>query len=170
MDAYIGQDGRSVANFALDISKHNNISLTNLQLQKVLYFTHAWYLVEFKEPLIKHQFEAWEFGPVMPYVYRAFKEFGDKPITKRATRINAEAAKHEIAKLSLPYEKISWIQSLAEKYIKISASQLVELSHVKEGPWHKVWHNQGNLSPGMKIEHNQIYDYYANLSRSLNMH
>ena len=52
----------------LCIEKGNPVS--NLQLQKIMYFTHLYYLRNYKSKLITDlPFEAWKFGPVIEQVY-----------------------------------------------------------------------------------------------------
>lgn len=53
-------DGRAIANFVLDYCDQKGRSVTHLALQKLVYFCHVWSLVHFKQPLVKHKFEAWE--------------------------------------------------------------------------------------------------------------
>jgi len=81
-------DGRAVANFVLDKCAERGAKISNLSLQKIVYFCHVWSLIELKSPLVGQQFEAWEYGPVLPYLYREFKSFDRSPIAGRATRIN----------------------------------------------------------------------------------
>jgi uncharacterized phage-associated protein len=59
----------------------NDADMTNMKLQKLLYYAQGQYLAEHEEPLFDEDIEAWSHGPVVPSVYRAFKEieakFGD---------------------------------------------------------------------------------------------
>ena len=41
-------------------------AITQLKLQKLVYYADAWFLANFDEPLIKEDFEAWAHGPVVP--------------------------------------------------------------------------------------------------------
>ena len=50
--------------------------MTNLRLQKLLYFAQGWHLARFGRPLFDASIEAWPYGPVVPEVYRAYKEYG----------------------------------------------------------------------------------------------
>lgn len=54
--------------------------LTNLKLQKLLYYTQAWYLALNHQPLFAEDFEAWIHGPVLPTQYKRFAEFKWQPI------------------------------------------------------------------------------------------
>ena len=58
-------DGRAVANFVLDFCDQHQRGITNLSLQKIVYFCHVWSLIEFDRPLVKQRFEAWQYGPVL---------------------------------------------------------------------------------------------------------
>src|SRR5258708_30504086 len=79
-------DSRAIANLILDEGHRSECPITNLALQKLLYFAHALFLIERKRPLVSGYFEAWEYGPVHPTVYQAFKLARDKPIAFRATQ------------------------------------------------------------------------------------
>src|SRR6266478_1478173 len=81
-------DSRAIANLILDEGHRSECPITNLALQKLLYFAHGLFLIERKRPLVSGYFEAWKLGPVHPAAYQAFKSAGDKPITFRASRLN----------------------------------------------------------------------------------
>lgn len=53
-------DGRAIANFVLDYCEKHARPVTNLSLQKIIYFCHVWSLVKLQKPLVKQQFEAWQ--------------------------------------------------------------------------------------------------------------
>src|SRR3954465_5914060 len=78
-------DARSVANLMLNEADRVGISITNLALQKLLYFAHGIFLIENKRPLVSGYFEAWQYGPVHPAVYKAFQSAGSNPIPFRAS-------------------------------------------------------------------------------------
>ena len=81
-------DGRAVANFILDYCDQRGRPVSHTALQKLVYFCHAWSLVKLHQPLVKQKFEAWDFGPVLPYLYREFKNYDRAPVKTRATRID----------------------------------------------------------------------------------
>ena len=81
-------DARSVANLLLDEADRLGIEITNLSLQKLLYFAHGFCLVEDRKPLVNGHFEAWRHGPVHPLAYHAFKDVGRMPISFRADRVD----------------------------------------------------------------------------------
>lgn len=55
-------------------------TVTNLELNKLLYFAQMIALGEKRESLVNGHFEAWDFGPVLPDVYHNAKIFGNKPV------------------------------------------------------------------------------------------
>jgi uncharacterized phage-associated protein len=96
-------DPRAIANLMLDEGDRHRRDITHIALQKLLYFAHGLFLIERKRPLVSGYFEAWEFGPVHPAIYQAFKGARDKPITFRATRKNIVAGElTPIATLDAP--------------------------------------------------------------------
>lgn len=64
-----------------------NGTVTNLQLQKVLFFTMGIALrsgneedILYFKKIYNDDFEKWRYGPVVPSLYFKYNQFGDKPI------------------------------------------------------------------------------------------
>jgi uncharacterized phage-associated protein len=57
-------DPRAVANLLLDLADRDDLAITNLVLQKLLYFAHGHFLIRTRCPLVQGGFEAWTYGPV----------------------------------------------------------------------------------------------------------
>ncbi|SEO04247.1 Uncharacterized phage-associated protein [Paracoccus alcaliphilus] len=161
----IGYDGRSIANFVLDFCERNGRTVTNLSLQKIVYFCHVWSLIELGKPLIRHKFEAWEYGPVLPYLYREFKGFDRSPIMGRAKQIDPMTGQHRIVECSFDHETDVMLSKIVAFYSRLRASDLVELSHAEGGPWHAVWNHGGKVNPGMKLDDVAIRDFYSRAVR-----
>lgn len=51
-------------------------SLTNLEMQKILYIAQMYHLGQTGRPLFDDYFSAWAYGPVLPKVYHKLKMFG----------------------------------------------------------------------------------------------
>lgn len=82
---------------ALDIAKYivgkctvEKCPITNLQLQKILYFLQKKHLIEYGNRLFRDDIQAWQFGPVVPEVYYQFCGFGSGAITMEYTVNNIE--------------------------------------------------------------------------------
>nr|DAK33499.1 MAG TPA: hypothetical protein [Caudoviricetes sp.] len=54
--------------------------ISNLKLQKVLYFIQKGFLYIRKNPCFKDRIEAWRYGPVVPSVYNIFSASGSSGI------------------------------------------------------------------------------------------
>ena len=156
-------DGRAVANFVLDFCDHKGRPVTNLSLQKVVYFCNVWSMIQRGLPLVKHQFEAWPYGPVLQYLYREFKQFKDQPISGRATRINPLVGNKEVVPYSFDQETEELLNHVVDFYSQLRASDLVALTHVQGGPWDEAWNHHGPVNPGMKIDNGRIARYYSNV-------
>lgn len=50
--------------------------ISNLKLQKLVYYAQGFHLAIYDEPLFKEPIEAWTHGPVVPDLYHAYKEYG----------------------------------------------------------------------------------------------
>jgi len=71
-----------IANYVVTKCTKDECPISNLQLQKILYYIQRYYLVHRDIPAFSDEIEAWQFGPVVPDVYRHFCGFG-------AMKINA---------------------------------------------------------------------------------
>lgn len=72
---------------AIDVARHivnyvnqNGGVISNLKLQKILYFIQGTYLSTAGKLCFPDLIHAWEFGPVIPEVYYEFKRFGSNSI------------------------------------------------------------------------------------------
>lgn len=136
-------------------------------LQKLIYFCHAWHLVKTEQPLIKQNFEAWEHGPVLQFLYREFKECGSSPIKKRATKMDKYTGLRELASDEIGEETQEIIESVLAFYGRLSAAKLREISHAEGGPWDEVWNHSNVINPGMKIDNRNILRYYSRLPQNV---
>src|SRR5688572_21249914 len=133
-------DGRKIANLLLSEFDSTRFEVTNLKLNKVLFYVHAFHLVRRGRPLIKNHFEAWEHGPVIRVVYHEFKVFGGSPITKLARYLNYETGEEEIIGFGdVEPSARDFIRGVATHYMQFTGSQLRELTHKPGGPWHQVY-------------------------------
>lgn len=71
-----------VAHYVIDKCSRNGSPVSNLHLQKILYFLQKFWLKELKCPLFDDEIEAWPFGPVVPNVYYNYCSYGALKITE----------------------------------------------------------------------------------------
>lgn len=84
MEGIIKQSPISVANFIIEIANKNDLPVTNLQLQKILFFVQGFTLAKYKSDLIDGKFSKWQYGPVQQDVYHAFRDNGSSFIESTA--------------------------------------------------------------------------------------
>lgn len=70
----------SVLRAARTLGQVSGWTLSNLPMQKTLYIAQMIHLAEQGRPLFPEPFEAWDYGPVVPELYRTLKKFGRGPI------------------------------------------------------------------------------------------
>lgn len=158
-------DVRSIANFVLDIAADEDREVSNLVINKVVFFLHANYLVQFERPLVSAKVEAWNFGPVFRELYKEFKEFGDLPIQKRARRLNPETGERETCGYTLGQEERQFLEAVVRKHIRLTPGALVALSHERGGPWDQVWNYDTATNASMSISNEIIRAWYENAAR-----
>ena len=136
-----------VALFYIDLfNKDNKYIITNLKLNKLLYFAQGWYLSKYNEPLFGEQIEAWNLGPVVPSVYQAYKPLGKKHIM-----IDRDEDSFDESKVSA--EQLELLIDVYNYYSKYSANELVDMTHVKDSPWDKVYvKNENKVIPNELIK------------------
>ena len=115
-----------VAKYIIKHCKEKELTVSNLKLQKLLYFVQAEFLVTKNEPCFEEDIEAWDFGPVVPVVYREYKIFGSANIPCIADD-NAELD-------TISSEDKEIIDGIVDMVAPYSASQLVSITH-QQDPW-----------------------------------
>ena len=139
----------NVARYILYIAYTCGDCITNLKLQKLLYYAQAWYLVNYKEPLFCNDIKAWQYGPVVSEVYDEYKKFANKPIEDKLA--NGK-------KIKLTCEQKEYLKEFCESFFKYSATELIAMIH-SETPWIKAYNNR----PGSVISLDEMEKYYSSL-------
>ncbi len=107
-------------------------TLTNLQLQKMMYLAQMFHLGQKGDRLFNGGFEAWDFGPVLPSVYHQVKMYG---------RDRIEGGFFGVGAVNDP-ERAKMLDDACDQLSKMSAPRLVDITHWSEGAWAK------NYTPG----------------------
>ncbi|MGT2503255.1 Panacea domain-containing protein [Bradyrhizobium guangxiense] len=153
-------DVRSVANYVLETAQRLDITVTNISVNKIVYFLHAWFLAKTGQPLVTAKIEAWDYGPVFRELYMQFKPFGAGRITVLATRRNPSTAKEEVCPVGIKREDEEFLLPLLLRYLQMTPASLVRLSHESGGPWDQVYNHSGESNPGMRISDEAIQQYF----------
>ena len=109
-----------IANYFLFKSQEDDQELlSNLKLQKLVYYSQGLHLVLFNEPLFEEEIYAWTYGPVVPDLYHAYKGYGASGIP----------ADEEFSPSSIESETIELLDEIYEAFGQFSALHLMRLSH-----------------------------------------
>ncbi len=125
--------------FLLRANEDEDTSISNLKLQKLIYYAQAFHLAIFEEPLFDEEFEAWTHGPVCPEVYHLYKEFGSDPI------------KFEVNLKIFSQEQLDILDEVNEIFGQFSAWKLRNISHEDE-PWKEREATAGVIEKTRMIE------------------
>lgn len=137
-----------LAKYIIDQHVRKNAVITNLKLQKLLYYAQGWYLAFNGEPLFKDRIEAWVHGPVVPCVFREYREFRWSPLTAASGYVPS----NEIA---------SHIGKVLGAYGKFDASQLELMTH-NEAPWREARQGlAGDASSNREITIEAMREFFA---------
>lgn len=69
-----------IAKYIVSFFQEVGDPITNLKLQKLLYYVQGWHLALFGKPAFSDEVQAWVHGPVCLEVYRAYKHNKWSPI------------------------------------------------------------------------------------------
>ena len=101
--------------------------MTNMKVQKLLYYAQSLHLALYNEPLFAEEIQAWRYGPVCPPAYKFYSEFEAKqlPIPDKESL------------LQLPREKKELLEEIWEYFGGYHAYKLSDMTHL-EFPWKKA--------------------------------
>ncbi|MFQ6793242.1 MAG: Panacea domain-containing protein [Thomasclavelia sp.] len=129
-----------VARYLINKCNDLDISISNLKLQKLLYFSQGFSLALTDQPLFEEEIEPWDFGPVVPVVYREYKMFGANDIPKIETYFNKDFDSDDfLREISFDKNIFSNVQkaimdTIVEQFGRYSANSLVTITH-RQSPW-----------------------------------
>ena len=98
--------------------------ISNLKLQKLMYYAQGFCLALYDRPLFSERIEAWQHGPVVPELYRAYKECGAGPIP----------APDNLDFSIYSQDERDLLTEVYEVYGQFSAWKLRNMTH-EEAPW-----------------------------------
>lgn len=112
-------------------SQEEDNDLSNLKLQKLLYYAQGFSLALRGEPCFPEPVVAWLHGPVVVSVYEAYKACGKNPIP----------APDDYDPASFPSELRELLDEVYDTYGQFSAWRLREMTH-EETPWKSALPNR----------------------------
>lgn len=150
-----------VSDYCIAYFNEKAIPLSHLKLQKILYYSQAWYMVNFKDEMLFSEVpQAWVNGPVYPSVYDRFKAHG--VYTNLPEKLNFNSTREDIYnERNLPEQEVKFLEAMLNHYSVMSEEKLVLLTH-SDSPWNIA---RGDLKPWERsineIDLEGIKDYYT---------
>lgn len=135
-----------VAEFFLHLEGDGG-EISNLKLQKLVYYAQGFSLALLGEPLFDEPIEAWMHGPVVASLYRKFRDYGSNPIPPSDS--------FNPAVLSRAQRRL--IEEVYDVYGQYSAWKLRQLTH-EEDPW-KDNYEEGEYS--REIPRSEMEQYFS---------
>lgn len=106
--------------------------MSNMKLQKMLYYQQGFHLAYFNAPLFEDEIEAWMYGPVVPTIYEKYKVNGSNGIVPDKIEI------------SLNNKEEALFNEVYRTYSIFSAAGLMNMTHT-ENPWKTTPTGIGNI-------------------------
>jgi uncharacterized phage-associated protein len=128
--------------FLAHVDEGSGDCISNLKLQKLVYYAQGLHLAMRKAPLFSEPIEAWEHGPVAPGLYYAFRHRGNQGIAP-PEEFSAEDYLPEVREI---------LDTVLSVYGQFSAWRLRHLTHF-EPPWRETDRNAN-------IDHSKLRDFF----------
>lgn len=101
--------------------------LTNMKINKLLYYAQGHSYERFGRALFNDNIEAWQNGPVVNGVYQNLKKY-ESHIVSGFIGSDFDASK-------IDDDEAELLLDVAREYGKYSANELKNMTHIPEGPW-----------------------------------
>ena len=137
-----------VARYVINQARKLGHPISNMQLQKVMYYLQGAYGAKYDRPLFYEDIEAWQWGPVIPEVYYAFRAYAASDIPSQ----------DEVG-LALEGNELYFINGIIDKLCKYPANRLVSETH-SEMPWKLTTNDGKNVGKGVVIRYNNLFPYF----------
>ncbi len=153
-----------VCRYIVNYSNEKDYGISNLKLQKILYFVQAFFLFNSKnqQPCFHERIEAWDFGPVVREAYNEYKQFGscNIPPIKSYTINTLGSWNQQIVNYTddvISTEDKTIINQVLDAFKEHTANDLVEITH-NQDPWLKAYRPYMNN----EITNDSIREFFGN--------
>lgn len=120
----------SLSNHIVSRFEEEGQPITNLKLQKILYYVQGYFFKIFGKEAFSEEIYCWQYGPVVPIAYYEYNAFGSKPLSSNFGY-----------SIVLTAEESKLIDLIIAKCQRISSSVLVDKTH-REMPWRNALSGQ----------------------------
>ena len=117
-----------IADYVIDFTIKQEKPITNLKLQKILYFIQGFSYAKMNKPFIDAEFEVWPYGPTIRSLYIDYSVYGSFTINKIENTEN-----------TISQEDKEFLDDVIEKLNKYSDNQLVYISKAEGSPYDRTY-------------------------------
>lgn len=136
-----------VADYLLTlVNEDEGDSMSNLKLQKLVYYAQGLHLACHDVPLFDEAIEAWAHGPVVPELYFKYRDLGSTPISIPQD-IDFDKFNTETKEL---------LDDVYTVFGQYSAWKLREITH-EEPPWSEAYNSGSNTI----ISHEALKEHFS---------
>lgn len=137
-----------VANFFIHLANQSeDDQMTNLKLNKLLYYAQGAFLARSGKPLFANYIEAWPLGPVVPEIYSKYKVCGKTPISSEENDMCCD---------TFSPEEMETLLDVMREFGQYTGSTLVSLTHKPGTPWSNAISDKRTV-----LEQSDIRDYFT---------
>lgn len=141
-----------IAKYIICIAQDNGDNITNLKLQKLLYYAQAWFLVNNEnKKLFTDSIIAWQYSPVVQVVYDEYKSFGRLPIELKDYDGKCDNLSDNVK---------TYLNEFCETFLDFSATALASMTHQEE-PWIEAI----SKGYGSEVNTDTMYNFYSKMLR-----
>lgn len=120
----------AAANALIRLAMKEERLLTNMEVQKHVFLAQGFCLALLDRPLYFNSTHAWQWGPVVPKLYKALQKYGSGKVVEEipaTDTLDPDSEEHKI------------LEAVWKAYRKYTAMQLSEITHRPGTPWSKTW-------------------------------
>ena len=116
----------TISNYIIEYCMKKEYKITNLRLQKILYYVQGYFLKSYDQSAFSEEIVAWPYGPVVPEAYYNYCQFGRNDLCL------FQNIEYDFS--SIPKEEKKYINTIVDSCHNISVTELVNKTHLEE-PW-----------------------------------
>ncbi|MEM6268857.1 MAG: type II toxin-antitoxin system antitoxin SocA domain-containing protein [Bacteroidota bacterium] len=154
----------TIGNFFIEAGIQEERMITPMQVVKLVYIAHGWFLAFTGKSLIDEGIQAWMYGPVVSSVYHTFKRYGRQEINN--LELGHRKLLNEWGSLQEHEDIKQFLQIVWEKYGGFTGVELSSLTHQTGTPWYIVWEERGGKEQrGAVIPNYLIQEHFAEIMK-----
>ena len=150
-----------ICRYIINYSNDKNYDISNLKLQKLLYFIQIYFLIETEKPCFYNEIEAWDFGPVIPIAYNEYKQYASThiPYIKQYIEYDKNSIwnskRVDYNNNIISNDDKYLINAVVDKLANYTATDLVNITQHQ-----KPWVHAYKLYTHNKITNQSLYEYF----------